>query len=403
VLFFEHETLGVLCHLLISLPDGAVDVVADTDGKSDPPVCVEWKCAKMDNTNECIKEYCHRAQTGTLETPTWMTWIKGEIPSRDENCITWHCHQPGIASALCSVFRCTWSSENRKCMEWHPTVTAQKRAVASTASTFKYTSLPIDTSSTPSVEDCQEQCNKVNCTSFHFLPNVMTSKGACGADNWCQSSSQRLTWTDTDGDGVADPLCRESDGTYSARRSSQHCQVAYGATVLQFRSMPTCTLYNTPAFATVASTSMPGSSAMDAHGNAFAEKAPLAGQCYQRKRTVGQKEKQERRKKDTKCFPSVKRRHSETTCRTVVPQIDKYAGVNWHKKGSTGELWNNRDGVDKVYYGPGKNGMNSFDWFGWTIPLVMYMLVLLLQPGSRVALLTCKLCVLCTPRARHME
>jgi len=132
--------------------------------------------------------------------------------------------------------------------------------------------------------------------------------------------------------------------------------------------MPTCTLYTTPGYDLGSSIVIPGSSTMDQTGDAFADRAPLAGECYHRKPARAQASVIEA--KDAKCFPSMARPHSETTCRTVVPKVDMYAGVNWHKKGSTGELWNNRDGVDKIWYGPGKNGPNSFDWFGWTIPLV---------------------------------
>jgi len=69
---------------------------------------------------------------------------------------------------------------------------------------------------------------------------------------------------------------------------------------------------------------------------------------------------------------SANKPHSKNTCRQTVPKVDKYGGVHWGKQGSVGELWANRNGVDKIWYGPGKNGPNSFDWFGWTVPLVTH-------------------------------
>ena len=335
------------------------------------PICVEWKCAKENNFGECMEEYCYRAQTGDLSKPTWMTWIKGEIPNRDDKCITWHCHEPGVAAAQCSVFRCTWSSENRQCTEYHPEVVAKTHVQARVGEdNVRFTSLPIGSGVT--ADDCRDECDKVNCTAFHFLPNRYGSKASCSASGYCTSKAEKLTWTDTDGDGAVDPLCRLNDGTYSSRQSASGCKVVYGAAALQFRSMPTCTLYNTPAYALVASTSLPGSSVMDVDGNAIVYQAPLAGECFRRKLTASQEVQLEQHLKDPKCFPALVRPHSETTCRTVVPQVDMYGGVNWHKKGSTGELWNNRVGLDQIYYGPGKNGPNSFDWFGWTIPLVTH-------------------------------
>ena len=64
-------------------------------------------------------------------------------------------------------------------------------------------------------------------------------------------------------------------------------------------------------------------------------------------------------------FPS-----STDTCQSPVPLVDEFGGVNWEMYGSVGELYNNKDGYDKLQYGPGKHQDDSFDWFGWTIPCV---------------------------------
>jgi len=115
--------------------------------------------------------------------------------------------------------------------------------------------------------------------------------------------------------------------------------------------------------------------------HARAKRAPLKSQCYVRKvdqapaarvsagNGAAQGETTPAAAAKS-CFVEMERDHSETTCRPVVPKVDRFGGVNWKKKGSTGELFNNRRRLDKIYYGPGKNGPNSFDWEGWTIPLV---------------------------------
>ena len=117
---------------------------------------------------------------------------------------------------------------------------------------------------------------------------------------------------------------------------------------------------------------MPGTSTQtSANGTSTKTAAPSNGECFKLVPATAAAEEDDVAAAAT-CSKDMERPHSENTCRPLVPKVDAMGGVNWQQKGSTGELWNNRNGLDEIYYGPGKNNGNSFDWFGWTVPLVTH-------------------------------
>ena len=340
----------------------------------DGAMCTEWRCSRDSLTGNCkdVEKYCHRAERGTMKKPTWATWIQGEDTLRDAKCITWICHDQ-ISKPRCDDYRCAWSNELKVCAEYHPTLVdppaqpGDARPMFETISGDKIATKPVI-----SVEACRLACNnagKDNCTAFHFQPSVMRQADQCSA-KWCpHTNKKQLTWTDVDGDGVEDPLCYHfPTQTWAAQSSVDKCpgpgHDRVGNKALEFKTMPTCTLYNTPLNALVSTKLMPGSLTLDTDSALHSHPTPLKGQCFRRRSNVS------RTAANAHCFKEMTRPHSETQCRTTTPMVDKFGGVDWQKQASIGDLWTNHDGLDIVPYGPGLAAKSGFDAPGWTFPLV---------------------------------
>jgi hypothetical protein len=323
--------------------------------------CVEWGCA--DGGDSCTEQVCLRAAlTAEVAEEDCLPMVRARMNAAQRIMgrtwlVTgsWDHVPPG----------CSFAESGDNAAHWN----TNKASVAVSGPSFRAIE-PWRTWIKGEDEVRDASCISWTCHTVGAVADPRCSAGSAAADEveWrCEFSAEDATCAEYH--PQLDTRSGELYATFteSSENCARACTELDGCTSFRHdKGSPlVCQLYDTPTAEVQAAAVAPSSFVLNP-ATGFAEGTSSRGtsQCYVRRSAEAE------RAPAAECVPV--RPHSENTCQPRVPLVDEFGGANWAKKGSTGELWNNRDRLDRVQYGPGKNGPNSFDWFGWTVPLVTH-------------------------------
>ena len=184
--------------------------------------------------------------------------------------------------------------------------------------------------------------------------------------------------------GSSDTPCKEYYGSVKNKDGCRdNCLAKANCTSFTYRSQPgsaaACIMYDNAADSVIGTTVVPGSmrtqgqnnkkdakltckTASELTGGTTCEPVPIDSTCW-----IEGDANSRAAAAQPNPLPT-----STNTCQAPTPMMDEFGGVNFAQFGATGELFDNKDGHDILQFGPGKHQDDSFDWFGWTIPLVTH-------------------------------
>ena len=309
----------------------------------------------------------------------FKTWIRGEDGTRDEGCLAWKCHDPLEENCVPS--------------------SAYTGGSGSTDGTIELSGSNNDNA--VNLQRCTGECDAdsqcaagLQCFQRSHGGEIPGCTGNGNGNDWdyCYDPSHT---SNKNIDAVDDPLPEARCVMHKVSRTCEvyfgqatsvdecqaHCVAAGdGCKAFYFQASndpkvpgsdpaeegPKCQLYTSDAGGSEvkAVARVPGTVTI---ARPDGKAPPLDGECYLRKLATDADRHQQSCADHDAARPS-----SLNICEPLVPQLDKFGGVSYNNFDAVGEMWDNRDRLDFIDFGPGRNGPNSFDWEGWTIPLVTH-------------------------------